>query len=108
MLGPGADNRRRSPAPRSRSQCHGSPNPNTFFGPKPEKVPLPQYTMPSEIDAPAWHGPPLEYDQRIFPVLAFIATITPPVGPGARLQPKTTSFVATTAPSARLPVDPTE
>src|SRR5262249_43063894 len=101
-----ARHRRRSPAPRSRSQGHGSPNPNTFFGPEPEKVPLPQYTMPSEIDAPALHGAPLAYDQRMAPVLVFIATISPT--PGLRLQPKTPSFVAATAPSARLPVDPVE
>jgi hypothetical protein len=40
-------------------KVHGSPNANTFFGPKPEKVPLPQNTIPSEIDGPALHGPPL-------------------------------------------------
>src|SRR6516165_5373976 len=82
-------------------QFPGSPNANSFFGPWPEKVPLPQNTMPSEIDAPALHGAPVSYDQRMAPVLAFIATILPM--PGARLQPKTTSFVALTAPSARLP-----
>src|SRR5262245_11039659 len=63
----------------------------------PLKLPLPQYTMPSEMDAPALQGPPLSYDQRIWPVLACIAYIFPP-----RLQPNTTSLAALTAPSARL------
>jgi hypothetical protein len=47
-----------------------SPNANTFLGPKPVNVPLPQYTMPSEMEAPAAHGAPLLYDQRTAPVLA--------------------------------------
>jgi len=105
MKGPGNSCRghtqlSRSSATASR-QFPGSPNANSFLGPWPEKVPLPQNTMPSEIDAPALHGAPVSYDQRMAPVLAFIATILPM--PGARLQPKTTSFVALTAPSARLP-----
>jgi hypothetical protein len=40
------------------SKLHGSPNANTFFEPL-VKVPLPQNTMPSEIDAPALHGAPV-------------------------------------------------
>ena len=36
-----------------------SPNANSFFAPVPTKVPLPQYTLPSETDGPALHIPPL-------------------------------------------------
>src|SRR5262249_48518285 len=74
---------------------HGSPNANTFFGPvmpnvAPMKIPLPQNTMPSAIDGPALHGPPLSNDHRTAPLLASMATILPT--PGARLQPNTTSL----------------
>src|SRR5262249_51921047 len=58
--------------------------------------------MPSEIEAPALHGPPLSYDQRMIPVLVSIATILPT--PTAKLQPNTTSLAALTAASERLPI----
>src|SRR5215510_1617273 len=58
--------------------------------------------MPSEIEGPALHGPPLSYDQSMAPVSASIATILPT--PIARLQPNTTPFAALTAASARLPI----
>jgi hypothetical protein len=48
--------------------------------------------MPSAIDGPALHGPPLSNDHRKAPLLASIATILPT--PGARLQPNTTSLAA--------------
>jgi len=37
-----------------------SPNASTVFGRVPLNLPLPQNTMPSAIDAPTWHGPPMQ------------------------------------------------
>src|SRR5829696_5864342 len=77
------------------------PNANTFLGPNPVKVPVPQKTMPSEIDGPALQAPPLSKDHRGAPVLASSAYMVPRTK--SRLQPKITPFAPLTAPSARLP-----
>src|SRR5262249_16490039 len=84
------------------SRIFQNPNAYSFFVPVPAKVPFPQNTMPSEIEAPALHMPPLLNDQRMAPVLAFIATIVPM--PNARLQPNTTPFAPLTGASERLPI----
>src|SRR5262245_52029110 len=92
--------RRRRDLQTPREHVHGSPNAKTFFAPLPANVPLPQYTMPSEIDGPALHGVTcgagggsggglLSNAHLITPVVASMAYIMP-----MRLQPNTTSFVA--------------